>query len=201
MTDRLPATPEGIARAAAILADGGLVAFPTDTVYGIGCRAGDAEALEAVFVAKRRPAEKRVALLAASLEQAVERGYSADQRARRLAAAFWPGGLTLVLPQAVGGESQAFRVPNHPVALALIESAGPLATSSANRAGEPETYDADDVAIAFADSDLLEAVIDGGRVPGGVASSVLDLSGQRPKLLREGAIGRRQLEAVIGGID
>jgi len=76
-----------------------------------------------------------------------------------------------------------------------------LATSSANRSGEPETYDADDVAIAFADSDLLDAILDGGRVPGGVASSVVDLSGSRPKLLREGAIGRDQLEAVVGGLD
>ena len=201
MTDRLPATPDGVARAATILSGGGLVAFPTDTVYGIGCRAGDAEALEAVFVAKRRPAEKRVALLAASLQQAVERGFLADERASALAAAFWPGGLTLVLPSATGGESQAFRVPDHPLALALIERAGPLATSSANRSGEPETYDADDVAIAFADSDLLDAILDGGRVPGGVPSSVVDLSGSRPKLLREGAIGRDQLEAVVGGLD
>ena len=201
MTDRLPATPDGVAGAATILSGGGLVAFPTDTVYGIGCRAGDAEALEAVFVAKRRPAEKRVALLAASLQQAVERGFLADERASALAAAFWPGGLTLVLPSATGGESQAFRVPDHPLALALIERAGPLATSSANRSGEPETYDADDVAIAFADSDLLDAILDGGRVPGGVASSVVDLSGSRPKLLREGAIGRDQLEAVVGGLD
>jgi len=76
-----------------------------------------------------------------------------------------------------------------------------LATSSANRSGEPETYDADDVAIAFADSDLLDAILDGGRVPGGVASSVIDLSGPRPRLLREGAIGRDQLEAVAGGLD
>ena len=201
MTDRLPATPDGVARAATILSGGGLVAFPTDTVYGIGCRAGDDEALEAVFVAKRRPAEKRVALLAASLTQAIERGFFADERVGALAAAFWPGGLTLVLPSATGGESQAFRVPDHPLALALIERAGPLATSSANRSGEPETYDADDVAIAFADSDLLDAILDGGRVPGGVASSVIDLSGPRPRLLREGAIGRDQLEAVAGGLD
>jgi len=201
VTDRLPATPDGVAGAATILSGGGLVAFPTDTVYGIGCRAGDSQALEAVFVAKRRPAEKRVALLAASLQQAVERGFLADERASALAAAFWPGGLTLVLPSATGGESQAFRVPDHPLALALIERAGPLATSSANRSGEPETYDADDVAIAFADSDLLDAILDGGRVPGGVASSVVDLSGSRPKLLREGAIGRDQLEAVVGGLD
>jgi tRNA A37 threonylcarbamoyladenosine synthetase subunit TsaC/SUA5/YrdC len=87
------------------------------------------------------------------------------------------------------------------VALALIALAGPLATSSANRSGEPETYDADDVAIAFADTDLLDAILDGGTVPGGVASSVVDLSVAPARLLREGAIERHRLEAVIGPID
>lgn len=205
MTERVRADEAGISQAVAVLRDGGLVAFPTDTVYGIGCMAGNTEALEAIFVAKRRPPEKRVPLLAASLEQAAERGYRADEQARRLADRFWPGGLTLVLPSGGpgggDGESQAFRVPDHPVALALIERAGPLATSSANRSGEPETYEADDVAVAFADSDLLDVILDGGAVPGGVASSVLDLSVQPARLVREGAIGRAELESVIGPID
>ena len=201
MTDRLNADEAGVAMAATVLRAGGLVAFPTDTVYGIGCVAGNAEALEAIFAAKRRPAEKRVPLLAASLEQAIALGYLADSRAEGLAAAYWPGALTLVLPSASGGETQAFRVPDHPVALALIALAGPLATSSANRSGEPETFEADDVAIAFADTDLLDAILDGGAVPGGVASSVVDLAGQPAKLLRDGAIGRSELEAVIGPID
>ncbi len=201
MTDRLSADADGIALAAALLRDGSLVAFPTDTVYGIGCRARDEAALANLFAAKRRPVEKRVPLLVSSLNQALALGYVGDQRAARLAHAFWPGGLTLVLPATDGGQSQAFRAPDHRLALALIEQAGVLATSSANRSGEPETYDADDVAIAFADSDLLDAIVEGGRVPGGVASSVIDLSGERPRLLREGAIGRSELEAVIGGID
>jgi L-threonylcarbamoyladenylate synthase len=201
VTDRLNADEAGVAMAAQVLRGGGLVAFPTDTVYGIGCLAGNAEALEAIFAAKRRPAEKRVPVLAASLDQAIGRGYLADDRARRLANAFWPGALTMILPSASGGDSQAFRVPDHPVALALIALAGPLATSSANRSGEPETFEADDVAIAFADTDLLDAILDGGAVPGGVASSVLDLAAEPAKLLREGAIGRSELEAVIGPID
>lgn len=201
MTDRVRADEAGISAAVAVLRDGGLVAFPTDTVYGIGCLARNGEALEAIFVAKRRPPEKRVPLLAASLEQAVERGYLADERSRLLAQRFWPGGLTLVLPSGADGESQAFRVPDHPVALALIERAGPLATSSANRSGEPETFEADDVAVAFADTDLLDLILDGGAVPGGVASSVVDLSVEPGRLVREGAIGRAELEAVIGSID
>jgi L-threonylcarbamoyladenylate synthase len=201
LADRLTPDREGIARAARMLAEGGLVAFPTDTVYGIGCRAGDQAALERLFAVKRRPPEKGIPLLVASLDDAVGLGYSADTTARELAVRFWPGGLTIVLAHATAGPSQAFRVPDHRVALALIGAAGPLATSSANRSGEPETLDADEVQVAFADSDEVGAVLDGGPVPGGVASSVLDLSGHRPRLVREGALPRTELEAVIGPID
>ena len=119
--------------------------------------------------------------------------------ARPLADRFWPGGLTLVLGG--GSGSQAIRVPDHPVALALIAAAGPLATSSANRSGEPEAYEANDVLIAFADTDLLDAVVDGGRVPGGTASSLVDLTADPPRLLRDGPISRAELEAVIGTLD
>jgi tRNA A37 threonylcarbamoyladenosine synthetase subunit TsaC/SUA5/YrdC len=87
------------------------------------------------------------------------------------------------------------------VALALLATAGPLAVSSANRSGEPETLDADDVAIAFADAEEPSAIVDGGRVPGGIASSVLDLTLPVPRLLREGAVSRAEIEAVIGPID
>jgi L-threonylcarbamoyladenylate synthase len=201
MADRLAPDPAGIARAAEVLMDGGLVAFPTDTVYGIGCRAGDPAALERLYAAKRRPAEKAIPLLVGSLADAGRLGYRTDEPAGELAARFWPGGLTIVLAPSRDDATQAFRVPNHPVALGLIAAAGPLATSSANRSGEPETLDADEVEVAFADSDELGAVLDGGPVPGGVASSVLDLSGVRPRLLREGALPRAELEAVIGPID
>jgi L-threonylcarbamoyladenylate synthase len=208
MIERLPATPEGLAAAAVLLDGGGLAAFPTDTVYGIGCRADDAEAIGRLFAAKRRPVDKQVPILAASLEQAAALGYEVEDRVRALAARWWPGPLTIVLraQPGLGGESkqpltQAFRVPDHPVALALIERSGPLATSSANRSGEPETYDADDILVAFADDDLLDAVVDGGRVPGGVASTVLDLTGASARILREGPITRDELAEVIGRID
>jgi L-threonylcarbamoyladenylate synthase len=212
MVERLVASPEGIATAVALIREGALVAFPTDTVYGIGSRAGDAAVLERIFEAKRRPVEKRIPILAASLEQVSELGYAADERARVLADRFWPGALTIVLravfPGAPGAPgtmvrepTQAFRVPDHPVALALIRAAGPLAVTSANRSGEPETYEADDVLVAFADTDLLAVVVDGGRVPGGVASTVVDCSGPRPRLVREGPIARAELEEVAGPID
>jgi L-threonylcarbamoyladenylate synthase len=201
MPDRLAPDPAGIALAAETLRQGGLVAFPTDTVYGIGCRTGDPDALARIFAAKRRDPEKAVPWLVASPGDLAGSGFLADDRALRLAAHFWPGSLTLVLPATDGPATQAFRVPGHEVALALLAAAGPLAVSSANRSGEPETLDADDVAIAFADSDEPSAILDGGRVPGGVASSVLDLTFPVARLLREGAVSRAEIEAVIGPID
>ena len=201
MADRLATDRAGIARAAELLRAGELVAFPTDTVYGIGSRAGDGDALARIFAAKRRDSEKAVAWLVSSRDQAAAAGFRLDDRALRLAERFWPGALTLVLPAVDGPATQAFRVPAHAVALALLVASGPLAVSSANRSGEPETLDADDVAIAFADADEPSAIIDGGRVPGGVASSVLDLSTPVARLLREGAVSRVEIEGVIGPID
>ena len=201
MPDRLLPDEEGLARAAGLLRDGALVAFPTDTVYGIGCRTGDPKALARLFAAKRRSPERAVPWLVASLDEVGRLGFRADERAVRLAERFWPGALTLVLPAVEGSATQAFRVPDHPVTLALLAAAGPLATSSANRSGEPETLDADDVAIAFAGSDEPVATLDGGRVPGGVASSVVDLTGPRARLIREGALPRAEIETAIGPID
>ncbi len=202
MVDRLPPTPEGLAAAVALVRSGGLVAFPTDTVYGIGCRVGDAEALDRLFEAKRRPTDKRIPILVADLAQVRELGYATDSRAEALAAAIWPGALTVVLPAASpDGPTQAFRAPDHAVALELISRSGPLATTSANRSGEPETLEADDVLVAFADTDLLAAVVDGGRVPGGVASTVLDLSVDPPRILRPGPVARERIETVTGHVD
>ncbi|HLA65257.1 MAG TPA: L-threonylcarbamoyladenylate synthase [Candidatus Saccharimonadales bacterium] len=201
MPDRLAANATGIAMAANLLRGGALVAFPTDTVYGIGCRADDPQATERLFAAKRRAPDKAIPWLIGSLDEAVALGFIADGKVRDAAARFWPGGLTIVLPGVDGEPGQAFRIPDHPVPLALVAAVGPLATSSANRSGEPETLDADEVAIAFADSDEPAATIDGGPVPGGLASSVLDMTGERPRLVREGALSRSELEAVIGPID
>jgi L-threonylcarbamoyladenylate synthase len=201
MADRLAADAAGIARAAVLLRSGELVAFPTDTVYGIGCRTGDPEALARIFAAKRRDPEKAIPWLVAGLGDVAAAGYAVDDRGSRLAEHFWPGALTLVLPATAGPETQAFRVPAHGATLALLAAVGPLAVSSANRSGEPETLDADDVAIAFADADEPSAILDGGRVSGGVASSVLDLTGPLARLLREGAVSRAELEALIGPID
>jgi len=195
MTDRLMATPEGIARAAELLRDGQVVAFPTDTVYGVGVAASRSDRLSAVFELKARPPERRIPILVADLEQ-VGGQWHADERAQLLAHRFWPGALTLVLPGEV--ETQAFRAPDHPVALELIRAAGPILATSANRSGEPDTLGADDVLIAFArQQDELVAVVDGGNVRGGVASTVLDLSVIPARLIREGPITREQLAELI----
>jgi L-threonylcarbamoyladenylate synthase len=198
MTDRLPSTPDGIAAAAAILRDGGLVAFPTDTVYGVACAGSRPDRIGALFELKRRPPDRRIPMLVAGIG-AVPGGWSVDDRARALADVFWPGALTLVLPAAEGGgDSQAFRAPDHPVALDLIRVAGPLYATSANVSDEPDTLDADDVLVAFAtQADELTAVVDGGRVPGGVASTVLDLSVTPARILRPGPLTADALASVV----
>ena len=197
MTDVLPPTPEGLERAAMLLRAGEMVAFPTDTVYGVGVSAAFPERIHALLVLKQRPAEKRIPILVADLAQAIDAGWQADERAHRLTRSFWPGALTLVLTSA-SGETQAFRAPDHAVALDLIRRTGPILATSANRSGEPDTLGADDVLIAFAtQQDELLAVVDGGPVPGGVASTVLDLSVTPARVLREGPISREQLGAVV----
>ena len=197
MTDRLAATAEGIAMAASLLAEGEVVAFPTDTVYGVGVATTRPDRLPALFALKHRPPEKRIPILVADMAQAMAAGGLADEVARRLSERFWPGALSLVLPTADGG-SQAFRAPDHPVALELIRAAGPLFTSSANRSGEPETLGADDVLIAFAtQQDELAAVVDGGHVPGGIASTVLDLSVSPARILRAGPVTQEQIAEIV----
>ncbi|HEY7452293.1 MAG TPA: L-threonylcarbamoyladenylate synthase [Candidatus Limnocylindria bacterium] len=196
MTDRIPATPEGIARTAGVLREGGIAAFPTDTVYGVAVAASRPEQVEALFALKHRPPDRRIPMLVADLAQATDAGWIADDRARALVERFWPGGLTLVLPGPDG--SQAFRAPDHPAALALVREAGPLFTTSANVSDEPDTLGADEVLIAFAtQQEALDVVLDGGAVPGGVPSTVVDLTVTPARVLREGAVAREAIAEVV----
>jgi L-threonylcarbamoyladenylate synthase len=194
MTEVLGTSEDAIARGAALLRAGELVAFPTDTVYGVGIAASRRDRLAAIFELKNRPLDKRIPILVADLSQVTD--FEVDARALALAGRFWPGALTLVLPGADG--TQAFRAPDHPVALALIRAAGPLLATSANRSDEPDTLGADEVLIAFArQQDELAAVIDGGSVPGGIASTVVDLTAAPARVLREGPISREELAGVV----
>lgn len=205
MTDVLPPTLEGIARAAELLRAGAVVAFPTDTVYGVGVDGERPDLLPALFELKRRPLDRRIPMLIADLEQATRAGWDADDRVRALTERFWPGPLTIVLPWGEGAppdpersDSQAFRAPDHPVALDLIRAAGPIYATSANISDQPDTLGADEVLIAFAtDQDGLAAVVDGGAVPGGVASTVVDLTVTPARILREGPITHAQLASVV----
>ena len=194
MTEVLGTSEDAIARGAALLRAGELVAFPTDTVYGVGIAASRRDRLAAIFELKNRPLDKRIPILVADLSQVTD--FEVDARALALAGRFWPGALTLVLPGA--DATQAFRAPDHPVALALIRAAGPLLATSANRSDEPDTLGADEVLIAFArQQDELAAVIDGGSVPGGIASTVVDLNAAPARVLREGPISREELAGVV----
>lgn len=215
MTDVLQPDAAGVASAAARLHAGALVAFPTDTVHGVACRADDPEALSRLFELKGRPPERRVAWLIDDLEQARQLGLVVDGRAMELAARFWPGGLTIVLPRP--GDSAAsvvlgdpsvpppsptlgVRVPAHPIARALLARTGPLPTSSANPHGMPDCRSTDDILVAFAGADLLDAVLD-GTSPGAAPSTVVELLSSGARLLREGAIPRPAIEAALGSVD
>ena len=196
MTDVLAPDADGLSLAAGLLRGCEVVAFPTDTVYGVGISTAHPDRLGALFELKRRSPDRRIPILLADLSQ-VASEFMVDDRARALADRFWPGALTLVLP-GPDGASQAFRAPDHPVALDLIRAAGPIFATSANISNQPDTLGADEVLIAFATSqDALSAVVDGGPVPGGVASTVLDLTVTPAAILRPGPVTPEQLSSVV----
>lgn len=201
--------PAAIARAAQVLQDGGLVAFPTETVYGLGADALASEAVAKIFAAKGRPADNPLIVHVADVDAARTLVRSFPPLAEQAAAAWWPGPLTLVLPRArarvpdattAGQDTVAIRVPAHPAALALLRACGrPLAAPSANRSGRPSPTRAEHVLADL--GGRVELILDGGPTLHGLESSVLDLSGARPLLLRRGAVTLEQLRAVLGEVD
>jgi len=203
--ERLSPDAQGIVRAAGLLRDGQLVAFPTETVYGLGADARDGRSVAALFEAKGRPRFNPLIVHAASIAE-VGRIARLDARARRLAEAFWPGPLTLVLPRSpdaglselvtAGLDSVAVRVPSHPVALALLRAFdGPIAAPSANRSGQLSPTTADHVIDDL--GDRVAAVLDGGRCEVGVESTIVGLVGETA-LLRPGGIAVEELESLLG---
>ena len=198
MTDRLAATEEGIGLAAAILRDGGLVAFPTDTVYGVACAVSRSEAVMAIFALKRRPAERQIPLLVGGVEDIAPDEWVVDERVRALAARFWPGPLTIILVAPRRG-TLAFRVPDHALARRLIAaSGGGLPVTSANRSGERDAQTAEEV-MAQLDG-RIALVLDGGRTPGGVSSTIVDCTGEKVKIVREGAISEDEISQVLATV-
>ena len=187
------------------LRQGGLVVFPTDTLYGLGADATNDKAVRRLFKTKRRPFEGALPILVADIEQATGLTKGMSDLALMLGSRYWPGPLTFVIERAPGfrslalggGDSVAVRVPNHPIALTLIRAFGrPVTGTSANRSGQPAPLTAND-AVAQLDGDV-DIVIDAGPTPLGVESTVVDLRGDIPRLLREGAISRQELELATG---
>ena len=195
--------PDVVARGAAILRAGGLVAFPTETVYGLGADARDAAAVDAIFAAKGRPADNPLIVHVADADAAAALSTHWTPLAAALAAAHWPGPLTLVvdaapgLAPAVGAGlgTVAVRVPDHPVARALLAVAAiPVAAPSANRSGRPSPTTAAHVLGDL--GELIDAIVDGGACAVGLESTVVDARGTTPVVLREGAVTREALGAV-----
>ncbi len=202
-TKVLPASEEAIGVAVRILAEGGLVAFPTDTVYGVGAHAFQSDAVERIYTAKFRPRDKAIPILLAQADDLALVAEGITETAWLLAERFWPGGLTLVLPKranvpdvvSAGGPTVAVRVPDHPVPLALIAALGaPLAATSANLSGHPSPVTAQEVEAKL--GGRIELILDGGRCPGGVPSTVLDLTTDPPAILRAGAIGVKEIRSA-----
>lgn len=192
-----------VEKAIEIVRGGGLVAFPTDTVYGLGAGAYIEPAIERIFRVKQRPRTLALPLLLADITQISEIARDVPEYAWRLVERFLPGGLTLVVYRArmvkdiitAGGDTVAFRIPDHPVSRALIKGSGmPVIGTSANLSGQPNSHTYEEAYSQIGDK--VEMVIDGGPAPGGKASTVVDVTGDVPVILRAGAISREQLEEV-----
>jgi L-threonylcarbamoyladenylate synthase len=202
-------TPENLDRAAGLLRDGALVSFPTETVYGLGADARNADAVRRVFATKERPAEHPVIVHLADASALSRWARSIPAGAQALAAAFWPGPLTLILPRAAGvsdsvtggGDSVGLRVPSHPVAQALLQRFAALggdgvAAPSANRFGRVSATTAQHVADDFGAEIAL--ILDGGPCPHGIESTIVAFTESEPLLLRLGAIPVEKIAAVLG---
>lgn len=196
---------EAIQRAVAVLRRGGVVAFPTDTVYGLGAHSTMATAIEKLFQVKERERLKAIPLLIARVEDLANVAVQIPEIAWRLAGRFWPGPVTLVVPKAAtvldvltgGAPAVAVRIPAHDLALQLITALGaPLAATSANLSGRPEAVTAEEVREAL--GERVRLILDGGRCPGGVASTVVDVTTDPPSIRRRGALVN-EVEAFLAG--
>ncbi|HEY2007526.1 MAG TPA: L-threonylcarbamoyladenylate synthase [Rhizomicrobium sp.] len=205
-TKILPADAKGITEAARLLRDGGLVAFPTETVYGLGADATNGQAVAAIFAAKGRPLFNPLIVHVADIEEA-RRHVELSPRAQALAEKFWPGPLTLVLPRrknsplsllvSAGLDSVALRAPSHPAAIALLKEAGrPVAGPSANLSGQVTATTAQHVADSLGGK--VDLILDAGSAMLGIESTVIGFDGDRPLLLRPGAVPREEIQDLVG---
>lgn len=193
--------PDAVDTAKTVLEAGGVVALPTDTVYGVGVPAHNVDGIRRLYSIKGRDAAKAIPVLIAAAED-LEEVAQPDNRARKLAAAFWPGALTLVLPrqphlpEALSPYATiGVRVPDHPVALTLLRAVGPMAVTSANRSGEPDSLTA--AAVLEQLGGRIDMVLDGGPTPGGQPSTVVEFAGKTPKVLRSGPISEAEIRGIL----
>ena len=195
--------PEALAEAIGLLRAGHAVAFPTDTVYGIGAHAFIEEAVAGLYVIKQRPPDKSIPLLLSDAGDLPQACGVVPESAWRLARCFWPGALTLVVPKGTAippivssGPGVAVRVPDHPIVPEIIGRLGvPLATTSANLSGGASPATAQEVLAQL--GGRIALILDGGPCPGGIPSTVFDLTVEPPQVLREGDISRAALEACL----
>jgi L-threonylcarbamoyladenylate synthase len=204
----VPETAQTIQQAAALLRGGGLVAFPTETVYGLGADATSEAAVRRIFAAKGRPATNPLIVHVADVETARRYTTRWSDAAQTLAAAYWPGPLTLVLPKTpdipnvvtAGRPTVGLRAPDHTLALELLRAfGGPIAAPSANRSNHISPTTAQHVRDELGDA--VDLVLDGGACAVGIESTVLDLSEDVPRILRPGAVTRRQIEFILGRVE
>ncbi len=193
---------DSISRALEILKHGGLVAFPTDTVYGVGALAFDEKAVESIYAAKDRPVEKAIPILIGGPEDLDKVTVEVPPIAAKLAARFWPGPLTLVIPKhpnlpdvVSASPTVGVRVPDHPVARALLRAAGPMAVTSANISGQASPKNAEEVSRQL--NGRIPLILDGGETPGGVPSTVVNCLGTEPVILREGPVTLKDIQFVL----
>lgn len=208
ITDKEQLKDEELLEAARILREGGLVAFPTETVYGLGGNALDEHASEKIYAAKGRPSDNPLIAHISCMEELPALVREIPEAGRRLAEAYWPGPLTMIFRkrdevpyETTGGlETVAVRMPSDPVASRLIRLAGvPVAAPSANTSGRPSPTRAEHVIEDL--NGKIDMIIDGGQVGIGVESTIVDVSGETPVLLRPGAVTMEMLEAVLGRVD
>jgi L-threonylcarbamoyladenylate synthase len=203
MTEVLPAEdPQSVSEALEVLRKGGVVAFPTDTVYGIGALVDDDGAIERLYRVKNRLADKPIPVLVSTVEDVKLVALSMPSVARKLAAAFWPGPVTLVilrrsdLTNLLSAEPTiGVRMPDQKVALSLLDAIGPLAVTSANVSGTPNSCTAKAVLDNLGGS--IELILDGGETPGGIPSTVVDCTLEKPTILRSGPIHEEEIKAAL----
>jgi len=203
ITASIPNTiPEAVKLGLQVLAGGGLVAFPTDTVYGLGALAFDVRGVDQLFLAKKRQAEKAIAVLVANPADLKQVTLDMPESARILAERFWPGPLTLVvsrhpnLPENISPwPTIGVRMPDHPVALALLQASGPLAVTSANLSGQLSATNAQEVLRQL--DGRVDLIIDGGETVGGLPSTVVDCTGSSLKILRAGPLSQSDLDQAL----